>query len=271
MIGALASVRAQFGEIIEARSNASSDVAFGLGGYTDEGAANFGFRNLLPMSTDTEKVKEAIDSLRTSSDRNPDTEEAALVALSNVATLAEIGWRQGSRRVVVWIGDNPGHEPSCVGNRTVTRASVATEMESKGISVIAVGTRNGVDQLDASSTSFGCTGAQDAGEGQATFIANRTGGAVVNGNTDSIVDAIVTAVGGLQVNLSADTSSCSVNVDISFEPELPVSVSGGVEFAFEQVITPTSSACSNSPYSCTVLYIGSGAEIGKQNITVQCA
>src|SRR5207249_1219633 len=48
-------------------------------------------------------------------DGGGDTPEAQLFALDQVAQCPGTGWRPGAKRIIVWFGDAPGHEPVCPG------------------------------------------------------------------------------------------------------------------------------------------------------------
>lgn len=112
-----------------------------------------------------------------------------------------IGWRSGSKRIIVWFGDAPGHDPICPavsGGAAITEASVTAKLVGEGISVLAISTANpGLDD-DPKSGATGYNakcGPPGGTPGQGTRIANATGGNFVTGiNPANIVNTIITLV-----------------------------------------------------------------------------
>ena len=76
-----------------------------------------------------------------------DIPEADLFGLDSVAVPpgGTIGWRSGSKRIIVWFGDAPGHDPICPavsGGAAITEASVTAKLLGEGIAVLAISTAN---------------------------------------------------------------------------------------------------------------------------------
>jgi len=71
-----------------------------------------------------------------------DRPESQLYALYKIAADPAIGWRTGASKVVVWFGDNPGHDP--VPNAAtglgfdITEAVTTKALQDAGIRVIAI-------------------------------------------------------------------------------------------------------------------------------------
>jgi hypothetical protein len=123
-----------------------------------------------------------------------------------------IGWRDDSIRVIVQIGDNPGHTPICttisgeassIDYDTVKQQLVDAAMRWCGVSIIDSTTpfqRSGIDAQGGSAFGdtaydFYCGGTQAFGPDQGTDLAQDTGGAIVHTETGTIVpDDIVNIV-----------------------------------------------------------------------------
>eukprot|EP00171_Calliarthron_tuberculosum_P022356 IDg22356t1 len=171
MRGAIADVQKKFKLIIEQFQSDNTKVAFGVGYYRDSAYTNNGFTNLQPISTNLRLSTNAVNVLRASG--GGDAPEANLVALHQVATSSAIKWRNNSRRILVYFGDHPGHEPSCVGGKSLTRVNVGDALKKARITV--VGVTFGAKKLDGKTRAFKCAGS-GAGAGQATHITSVTGG-----------------------------------------------------------------------------------------------
>ncbi len=123
-----------------------------------------------------------------------DRPEAQILALKTVAD--DASWRSGSERMVVWFGDQPGHDP----HSGVTKADAIAALNAKGIAVLAIDLRS----LDEG--------------GQATDIVTATGGTLYSGiDATSIVSTIGTAISTAASTYSTVelVSSAPAGVDVS--------------------------------------------------------
>lgn len=131
------------------------DVQFGVGEYRDGNAGSYDFQfNLTAddagiLSNDGDAVSAAIGAWSPSG--GGDTPEDNLAGLTQAA--AGTPWRDGSRRMIFWFGDAPGHDPASDGS---TMATTLAALNAECVQVIAV------DLNDLDST------------GQATTIVNET-------------------------------------------------------------------------------------------------
>ncbi|CAN8063411.1 unnamed protein product [Agarophyton chilense] len=89
-----------------------SNVRFGVGMFRDEKDLNHGFINQQPITNNKYLIRQAINAQ--SALGGGDADEANLVALYKIATDSSIGWREGSGRILLYFGDYPGHEPTCI-------------------------------------------------------------------------------------------------------------------------------------------------------------
>lgn len=187
---------------------AGVDFAFGVGNYRDLPDTNPPFVHQLDPDTNAANVTAAINAW--SAGMGGDTPEAQLFALHQLgeAPGGAIGWRPDSKRIIVWFGDAPGHDPICAAlsglGFDITEASATARLVAQDITVLAISTDTGtVNALNGDPTAgaFDYTPpcAVGGASGQATRIANATGGKHVagidaGGIVDTIVDLIESAV-----------------------------------------------------------------------------
>lgn len=178
-------------------STTGIDLRVGLGNYKDfqtiGGPDPYVFNNDLSISPVNLGT---INSLTSgwSISGGGDGPEGQLFALDSVASNPGIGWRTNSKKIILYIGDNPGHDPICnsvsgVGYN-ITTSSVIAKLLSKNISVIPLSV--GGNGLDGSHSSGypGCPNPLISN--QATQIANQTGGThLTNINVSNVTNQIL--------------------------------------------------------------------------------
>ncbi|HEX7905586.1 MAG TPA: vWA domain-containing protein [Chitinophagaceae bacterium] len=179
MTSILNAVKAGANNILNAVIGTGNDVAFGVGNYRDfTDPPPHPFQHQLNPTTNGAAVAAAINTWTAAG--GGDLPEAQLFALKNLAQPpgGAIGWRPDSKRIIVWFGDAPGHDPS--GGATL--ASVIAGLTAEKISVIAISVSP--NQLNAT--------------GQATAITAATGGSFQSGiNAANIVNTIITMINNL--------------------------------------------------------------------------
>ncbi len=184
------------------------DIAWGVGNYKDfpiPAPNPYAFQPQLPLTPGAAGVAAAkLAVMAWSASDGSDTPEGQLFALQQIATDPAIGWRPGSKRILVWFGDAPGHDPICQaisGVPDITEATAkAALLNDPKITVVAISTDTGTaGALDgdptAGSTDYGvCAVAGTAG--QATRIAAATpGGSHTSGvNTATIIAKLVSLI-----------------------------------------------------------------------------
>ena len=183
MTGIIAAVKAGVPNIISGIPG-GNDIFYGVGNYKDFNSFPpdpYAFQHQLNPTdpvTNLPAIQGAINTW--SAAGGGDTDEAQLFAFNQLAEPpgGTIGWRTDSKRIIVWFGDQPGHNPS----DGATLASDITKLQAENISVIAISV--GANQLDAT--------------GQATAIASATSGSFQSGiNTTNIVNTIITMINSL--------------------------------------------------------------------------
>lgn len=228
----IASAQDRFGMLVAARQNASLDVAFGVGFYRDE-EENPNFKNVQAITKNIASVITAIDSLFATG--GADNPEANLFALSQVATQDSIGWREGTRKILVYFGDAPGHEPTCAADSVaLTRDVVVDQLNAKGIAVVGTNFASNVNgglnaaTFSARGATFGCPSEETSPSGQASRITGGTMGALkLASDPKDLIELITETIGSLDQELSAETMDCAGRVAVTFSPDLPISISPG--------------------------------------------
>ena len=210
----IAAVQAGANNVLATLAGLPVDMVFGVGNYKDFAQGDpYGFQHQVSPTNVTATVTAAINTW--SAAGGGDTPEADLFALNALAVPPGpgIGWRAGSKRIIVWFGDAPSHDPICTavsGAPTVTEVSATANLVAQTITVLAISTANpGLDDDPANGGGgYGAAcGVPGGAPGQATRITNATGGTLATGiNAGNIVNTIINlvtaAVGQIQnVNL----------------------------------------------------------------------
>jgi hypothetical protein len=207
------------------------------------------------LTTNTGSVATAINGW--SAGGGGDTPEGQVNALFQLANSAA-GYN-GPNRILVWFGDASGHDPS----NGHSLATAITDLQNAGITVIAVPVVSGFgDGLDAT--------------GQATAVANATGGQVLPGATPAqLSDAIIAGLEGLTTDVwwEIDPASCDAGLSVILNPAAHFNVPGGTTVNFAETITVDPDAPEGTSLHCEVTFIANsypdgGAEIGRERIWI---
>jgi len=188
--------------IFTALNGLGVDMSFGVGNYRDFPSDAYAFQHQLAPTTNAAQITAAIGAWNAAG--GADYPEGQLYALDQLAKPpgGTIGWRAGSKRIIVWFGDAPGHDPVCAAisgePNTITEASATAKLVAESIAVLAISTATpGLDD-DPAASAFDYTttcGAPGGAAGQASRISNATGGSFATGVQPSdIVTTITTLV-----------------------------------------------------------------------------
>src|SRR5215831_17155760 len=185
MSSIIGAVQGGIGTVVSDPGLAGFDVAWGVGNYKDFPvplSSPYAFEPQLAPTTNIAAVTAAVNTWSASG--GSDIPEGQLFALQQIATDPAIGWRPGSKRILVWFGDAPGHDPVCAAisgaAADVTEATATAALVAAGITVVAISTVTGIPgALDADpaagSIDYGvCT--VGGSPGQATRITTATPG-----------------------------------------------------------------------------------------------
>jgi hypothetical protein len=199
MGGIINAVRTGANTILTALSGLGVDLAFGVGNYKDFPHDPYAFQHQLSPTNVAANVTAAINTWSASG--GFDSPEAQLYALDRLAVPpgGAIGWRAGAKRIIVWFGDVPGHDPICAAisgaAAAITEATVTANLTGENITVIAISTANpGLDgDPTAGAVDYTAACGPPAGTpGQGTRLAAATGGTFVTGiNPTNIVNTII--------------------------------------------------------------------------------
>ena len=227
---ALANVKANATSIMNTVLASSPDAQFCAAQYRDVGDTPV-FRVDKTVTGVVADVQTAINAWAAGG--GGDTPEAQLNALTEMAG-ATPGWRAApATHVIVWFGDNPGHDPSLGATLASTITALTTGGAGAPVLVIAVPVNTGGLGLDST--------------GQATAIATATGGSVQPANPDTVAAAILAGLSALPVTVAME-STCVPPISTSFTPASQVVTSGT-----DAVFTETISVAGNAPggtYTC---------------------
>jgi hypothetical protein len=225
MDAVLAGVAAASNVILSDPAFAPFDVAWGVGNYRDfpvgTGLNTYAFQHQVSPTTNVASASLAVGTWRAL--EGADGPEGQLFALDRLANDPAIGWRPDAKRIVVWIGDAPGHDPICgflSGVGDVTEASVTADLGAAQITVVAIGTTTGfANDLDDNPTvgagdyrAVGCTPGGAAG--QATRLTTATSGSYTSGLTPAdvvgslvgLITTAVTSVGNVKLVATGDAA-----------------------------------------------------------------
>ena len=161
------------------------DIAFGAGNYRDFTDMNPPFDQQVKPTTTNSDVTAAIQTWNAGGGGDfPESQLFALHSLAEAPEGSSIGWRRDSKRIIVWFGDAPGHDPirkeQSGLSEDITTDSVRSRLAEQDITVIAISVQG--NRLDSNGN-------------QATRIAEATGGKHVKGiNSSEIVDTIITLI-----------------------------------------------------------------------------
>ena len=209
------------------------DLAFGVGSYRDF-LGDTAFTHHLDPCTDPAQVRAAIDQWNAAG--GYDVAEAQFYALHQLALNrdpagGDIGWREDTKRVIVWFGDAPGHDPICDAisglGYDIDEARVTADLRTARVTVVAVSTGQPSLQANDSGESLDWlaqwayldhdprpyseqyVGHCEIGglEGQGTRIGEATGGRHVDGMSG---DVIVTTIRGIVTDQIADIARLSL-------------------------------------------------------------
>ena len=200
MDGILNAVQAGANSILTALGGVTADLAFGVGNYRDFPDDAYAFQHQLAPTTVPATVTAAINSW--SAAGGGDFPEGQLFALDSLAQPpgGAVGWRAGAKRIIVWFGDAPGHDPICPaisgGAAAITEASVTAKLTAENISVIAISTATpGLDGDPTSGPDYlADCGPAGGNPGQASNIAAATGGQFVTGIQPADVVTTITTL-----------------------------------------------------------------------------
>jgi hypothetical protein len=241
MGGELANVKANFSSIVSQVKAVQPDARFAVAAYCDFGDPAPAFQLFTDLIGDPGALTTAINNVNLCS--GGDTPEAQLNALWEIGNGGDaVTFRPDSSRIVVWYGDNPGHDPS--GGHTEADATQSLVDVDAKVLALSTGSSNNLD-----------------GTGQAARITSATGGNLLSGvAAGGVSDAILAGLQNLDVTV-AGSPTCDPGLSISLSPASRT-VQSGTDAEFDETITVAPGAPQGATLQCTVPFTLNGADAG---------
>ena len=187
------------------------------------------------VTANTVAVQTAINSW--SAAGGGDQPEANLHGLTQL--VADAGFRPDSTRIIVWFGDNPGHDPSAGGETLAS--TIAALTAAPGTKVIAINVVSSPFELGLDAS------------GQATAITTATGGSFFPAATPGqVTTAIITGLTNLPVDVSMTSDCAAATAGAVTTTFLPASqtVTSGTNALFDETIHVSATAVQGQTYTC---------------------
>jgi hypothetical protein len=254
------------------------NMAFGVGNYKDFLSGDpFCFQHQQSLTVNPAPVQAAINGWSASG--GADTPEGQIFALDQIATSPSIGWRPASKRILVWFGDAPGHDPICAGlpgvPTAITEAIATSHLQGTGIKVLAISTNTGVPGgLDGTPSQgpYPCANIGTAGQG--TRIATNTGGSFSTGvnaaTISNTIIAAVTAATNLFNNIKLVPAGGIVPFVTSITPAGgygPVD-NKGHDYVFKVTFTGPPCKDTDQVFTGTIDVVGDGHVVAQKKVTL---
>jgi hypothetical protein len=292
MGGALANVKTNASQILNTVKANSSQPRFGAGDYKDfrscnegEGpvcfAGDYAFNNAAPLPATDDGGAAALAAIgNETSGWSPagggDDPEGQLYALHQLAAGNAAQWRSDSSRILVWFGDNPGHDPVCneiSGDaEDVTHGKVQSALQAADVRVIAVtldtdGAGTGSTGLNgdpaddgAGDYALACGSSAPSSPNQATNFANATGGVVKTAaSAAEVSNAILAGLTNLPATVTPD-ADCDAGLTISFDPT-EKTVTSGDDATFTESVEIADTATPGATLSCDITFLINGSVV----------
>ena len=241
MAAEIANVQANLKRVIAEVRQTQPNAQFAVAGFKDE-KDTYLYRLFHSMTADDAATQSAVDKLEASGGGDtPESWANALVELTGDDT----GFRAGTSRIVVLVGDAPTHDPS--NGRSLTKA--ISQLQVIGARLVAID----VGLLDSVDSPPGCK--KPDCQKQATRVASATGGQVVKTtNPDQVSDAILTGLHNLDITVTPTVKSCDPGVSVTFDPATPTTVHGGTDVHYKQTVTISAGLVPGTVLHCMIAY-----------------
>jgi len=291
MGGALANVKTNASQILNTVKANSSQPRFGAGDYKDfrscnEGeivpcfAGEYAFKNAAAIPAINDDGAAALAAIGDdisgwSASGGGDDPEGQLYALNQLSAGNAAQWRSDSSRILVWFGDNPGHDPVCSaisGVEDVTHGKVQSALQAANVRIIAVsldtdGAGTGSTGLNgnpaddgAGDYSTACGSSAPSSPNQATNFANATGGVVKEAaSAEQVSNEILAALTNLPAEVEP-VATCEPGLSIIFGPTKKT-VTSGDDVTFTETVDIASTATPGATLSCDITFKINGSVV----------
>jgi hypothetical protein len=263
------------------------DICFGVGDYKDFNSKDpYAFNHRQSPTANKALVTAAINTL--SAAGGEDGSEGQLYALDQLAQPAggSIGWRKNSKRIIVWFGDAPGHDPICKAvspllTADITEASVTAKLVAEKILIIAISTTTSYpqgldDDPNAQAANYQGVCPVAGNRGQATRLTQATRGVHFTGiDANRIVNQIITSVETVMSAINNLTLVPSKELAPFVSSISPAGGYGPLETTKEHYLDFTvrytgkkSDLEKKLSFQGTIDVVGDGAVMAKQDVTI---
>jgi hypothetical protein len=288
---ALENVQANASDILDTVKAEAADPRFGAGDYKDfrscfEGespppcfSGAYAFSNPASIPESDDGGTAALGAIAGwSATGGGDQPEGQLFALDQLSSQSKAGWRSDSSRILVWFGDNPGHDPVCAairgsGEGDITKGTVTDALAGADVRVIAVTLDtdapesefnfstglNGDPAASGAGDYAGACGSEVATDSanQATAFADATGGVVKTAASAEEVSAeILAGLRNLPATVTPD-ETCDEGLTMSFSPESET-VTSGDDVTFTESADIDDGATPGETLSCEITFLVNG-------------
>lgn len=244
MGSAIANVKANMTDIVTTVQGSQPQAQFAVASYCDfddfTGVPAFELQS--DLSGNVATVAAAVNAITLCD--GGDAPESQLNALWEIGSGGNaVSYRADSSRIVVWFGDQPGHDPS--GGHTEADALAALQAVEARVVAVSVG----ANLLDST--------------GQATRLTDATGGDLLSGvGANEVSAAILEGLGNLPVEVGA-TPTCDTGLSVSLTPATQT-VTSGDNAVFDETITVAADAPQGTTLECEVSFSLNGSPGGPE-------
>jgi plastocyanin len=291
---ALANVKMNASQILNTVKANSSQPRFGAGDYKDfrscgEGetapcfAGDYAFKNAAPIPAADDNGAAALAAIGGdetsgwSASGGGDDPEGQLYALHQLTAENGAQWRSDSSRILVWFGDNPGHDPVCSAisgaAEDVTHGKVTSALVAADVRVIAVtldtdgpdasgstGLNGDPAEDGAGDYAAACGASAPSSPNQANNFANATGGVVETAaSAEEVSDAILAGLTKLPATVTPE-ATCDADLTISFDPA-EKTVTSGDDVTFTESVEIADSATPGDTLACEITFLINGSVV----------
>ena len=274
MSSAIAQVKSTFGDVVTNLAGSITNLATGAAQYRDgiSSSPNFDggdFTYSLSSAINTNSANTQAGINTWSAGGGGDEPEQALYALSQAASNASTGWRAGSKKIAVIVGDAPSHSSPghgiAAGGASVTSAAAA--LTAEGVTVESLNAGNltgdslgldGFGQFDASGS-----GSIYGNGVSGSFTSSMPSGSALTAELEALIGSAFATYTDVSLDLVSSSGPCSVG--------LPGDITGSFSrattntFGFGAVtITGTGTGTCNM----TIALEADGAILAEENDTV---
>lgn len=264
-----------------------TNLYFGVGNYKDFPFDSYAFQHQVSLTANLVDVTTGIGNW--SADGGADGSEGQFFALDQIAgdidpAGGSIGWRSDAKKIIVWFGDMPAHDPVCSAISSlpydITEASLTTKLVDSNFSVIAISVTVGSAGLDWDPTPYssdyiGICATIDGSAGQAGRIALATGGVdVFDVDPSTLVDTIADLIEAqvkILTNLSLVPTGDTAQFVSSLEPSGgygPIDTSSETTWTFDITFTGIPCAEDEVTYYGTIDVVADGSVEAAKSVEI---